>query len=225
MGDVAAIPMLTALEINLSVTPMQMNAISQNALLMLIVQMVFVMYKMLPTIWNVNTVKEKNCVPGCVDDSKCPENNGFTCSSSHICNHSEGKIILKNIKIYTTSCDGCTEEGLKLQLNGDQQVVNKVHCETNILNTPADNEFANGAETVFDKKVTVGVFEDNAGYLNAPLGGVLTDSTYTWTGTGTWKGDKVCVEWEGEDAFAATCRFEAAGKVTDCGKETGIKCP
>jgi len=57
--DVAAIPMLTALEINLSVTPMQMNAISQNALLMLIVQMVFAMYKMLPTIWNVNTVKEK----------------------------------------------------------------------------------------------------------------------------------------------------------------------
>ena len=57
--DVAAIPMLTALEICLSATPMKMNAISQNALLMLIVQMVFVTHKMLPTIWNANTVKEK----------------------------------------------------------------------------------------------------------------------------------------------------------------------
>merc|ERR1711915_836705 len=80
-----------------------------------------------------------------------------------------------------TTCTYCDGQNCKY---GDQQVVNKVHCETNILNTPADNEFANGAETVFDKKVTVGVFEDNAGCLNAPLGGVLTDSTYTWTGTG-----------------------------------------
>jgi len=165
----------------------------------------------------------ENCVPGCIDETHCPD--GFYCSAAHICTVKAGKTILKNIKIYTTSCDGCTEEGLRLQLNGDQQVVNKVHCETNTLNTPADNEFADGAETVFDQKVTVGVFEENGGCLNAPLGGVLTDSTYIWSGTGTWKGDKVCVEWEGEDRFASTCRFEAAGKITDCGQESGVECP
>ena len=101
-------------------------------------------------------------VPGCIDTSHCPAK--YNCNS-HICTAEEGKALLKSIKIYSTSCTGCTTEGLIITLNGRQDVVNKVQCKTNNLDHHNEDDFGAG-DAVFDDKLTLGTFTPDGGCLS-----------------------------------------------------------
>jgi len=131
---------------------------------------------------------------------------------------------VKSVKINSTSCTGCTTEGLKLLLNGRQDVVYKVACRTNNLDHNSDVDYDAGS-AVFDDKVTLGLFTPDGGCLNAPLDGDVSESEWTWTGEGDWVGETICVEWFGSDVFASICSFISGGKITDCGKHTSPVCP
>jgi len=131
---------------------------------------------------------------------------------------------VKSVKIYSISCTGCTTEGLELTLNGRQDVVNKVQCKTNNLDHNIDVDYDEGS-SVFDDKVTLGLFTPDGGCLNAPLDGAVSDSEWKWTGEGEWVGDKICVEWFGGDVFASSCSVISGGKITDCEKIDGAVCP
>jgi len=165
--------------------------------------------------------EDQKCKPGCIDDNHCPE--GYRCHA-HICEATEGKTLLKSIKIYSTSCTDCTTEGLKLTLNGEQNVVNKVQCNTNNLDHNNVIDYEGGA-AVFDDKLTLGAYTPDGGCLSAPLGGAVSDSEWKWTGEGTWEGNSVCVEWFGDDVFAVMCTIVTGGKITDCQSLDGISCP
>merc|ERR1712013_135522 len=129
--------------------------------------------------------------------SHCP--NGYQCNA-HICTADEGKALLKSIKVYSTSCTDCTTEGLIVTLNGRQDVVNKVQCRTNNL--------------------------DHGGQVDYDAGDALfDDSEWKWTGSGSWEGSAICVEWFGGDVYASSCSVVAGGMITDCVKIDGVTCP
>jgi len=131
---------------------------------------------------------------------------------------------VKSIKVYSTSCTGCTTEGLVLTLNGRQDVVNKIRCITNTLDHHNVNDY-DGVDAVFDDKLTLGTYTPDGGCLSAPLDGAVSDSTWEWTGEGTWEGSSICVEWFGGDVYASKCTVVTGGKITDCEKVDGITCP
>jgi len=162
-----------------------------------------------------------NCIPGCVDTSHCP--NGYQCNA-HICTADEGKALLKSIKIYSNSCTGCSTEGITLTLNGRQDVVNKVQCRTNNLDHGGQADFDAG-DALFDDKLTLGTFTPDGGCLDAPLDGAVSDSEWKWTGSGSWEGSAICVEWFGGDVYASSCSVVAGGIITDCVKIDGVTCP
>jgi len=165
--------------------------------------------------------EDGKCKPGCVDSSHCP--NGYQCNA-HICTADEGKALVKSIKVYSTSCTGCTTEGLVLTMNGRQDVVNKIRCKTNTLDHHNVNDY-DGVDAVFDDKLTLGTYTPDGGCLSAPLDGAVSDSTWEWTGEGTWEGSSICVEWFGGDVYASKCTVVTGGKITDCEKVDGITCP
>jgi len=162
-----------------------------------------------------------NCKPGCTDSTHCPE--GYQCSN-HICNINDGKTLLKSIKITSTSCTDCSTEGLKVTLEGNQAVVNKVQCTTKILDHSKEDDYDAGS-SVFDDKVTLGLYNPDGGCLNAPLDGVVSDSTYEWTGTGSWEGTSLCVEWMGADNYAVTCDIVGSQTINNCQSVGALQCP
>merc|ERR1712106_603218 len=165
--------------------------------------------------------EDDNCIPGCIDNTHCPT--GYKCNA-HICTADEGKSLVKSVKVYSASCTGCTTEGLILTLNGRQDVVNKVQCRTNNLDHSNEVDYDDG-EAVFDDKLTLGLFSPDGGCLSAPLDGRVTDSECTWTGSGTWEGLSICVEWFGDDIYCDKCLVVGGSKITDYEKCTGVTCP
>jgi len=162
-----------------------------------------------------------NCVPGCRSGEYCPS--GYQCSA-HICSANIGKTLLKSVKITSRSCSGCSSEGLKLILNGRLNVASPIQCKTNNLDHTGETDFDAG-DAVFDDKLTLGLFENGGGCLNAPLDGDISDSRWEWKGEGTWTGETICVEWQEGDVFAAICDFETNGAITGCHTHTGVACP
>jgi len=126
--------------------------------------------------------------------------------------------------VYSTSCTDCSTEGLILTLNGRQDVVNKVQCRTNNLDHGGQVDYDAG-DALFDDKLTLGTFTPDGGCLDAPLDGAVSDSEWKWTGSGSWEGSAICVEWFGGDVYASSCSVVAGGIITDCVKIDGVTCP
>jgi hypothetical protein len=77
---------------------------------------------------------------------------GYFCNTTiHECKFPDGKILVDSIKIYTASCDGCTEEGVVLHLLGEKNAnfLYGVPCQTNTLDHQSTIDFAAGS-SVFD---------------------------------------------------------------------------
>jgi len=169
-----------------------------------------------------------SCTPGCVDSQHCPAD--YVCAAN-LCVAQSGKTLLKSLKITSESCTGCEAtdgdglnvgEGLQVTLNGNPNVANKVACKTNILNHNSDVDFDQGS-AIFTEKTYLGEWSVK-GCLLAPLDGVLSDSEYTWTGTGDWQGSTICAEWIGDDVFAQQCQF-VDDKITNCETVGQLECP
>jgi len=139
---------------------------------------------------------------------------------ANICGANEGnKALLKSIKVYSAGCNGCIIEGLTLTLHGLF-----VQCTTNNLDHSNEDDYDRG-EAVFDDYLTLGLIEPDGGCLCAPLDGRLTDSEYTWTGSGSWYGTSICVEWFGDDVYCHQCAVIDGNKITDCEYCNGVTCP
>lgn len=175
----------------------------------------------IPEYLNCQYCEDGHCKPGCIDNTHCPT--GYECSN-RICDQTAGKTLLKSIKIHTASCSGCSNEGLTVTLHGTQAVVSKVQCTTNTLDHNGELDFATGGSSVFNKKITLGLYNPDGGCLNAPLDAVISDSTFKWEGSGTWQGESICVEWMGDDNYAVTCKF-VGDTITDCSNLQALTCP
>jgi len=179
----------------------------------------------IPNYLNCQYCEDEFCKPGCIDNSHCPP--GYECTN-RICDQTAGKTLLKSIKVKTASCSGCSTasgtEGLIVKLHGNQAVVNKVQCETNILDYANEVDFGAGQSSVFGNKINLGLYNPDGGCLNAPLDAVVSDSTFEWKGTGTWEGESICVEWMGEDDYAVTCNF-IGNTISQCTSVGALACP
>ena len=52
----------------------------------------------------------------------------------------------------------------------------------------------------------------------------MSDSEWTWTGSGSWDGTSICIEWFGDDIYCDQCAVLGGGKISDCEKCTGVTC-
>ena len=92
---------------------------------------------------------------GCLDDSNCPTS--FHCDN-HKCAAAPGKVLIDSITITTTTCDGCTTEGVTALLKGEPVVGYPfgVPCATNVLDRAGSTEFGSGGSARFDGELNGG---------------------------------------------------------------------
>ena len=92
-------------------------------------------------------------------DGNCPH--GYTCED-HKCEAAAGKVLIDSITIKTSSCDGCTTEGVTAILKGEAVVgfADGVPCATNTLDRAGSTEFGAGGVARFDGKLNGGQNDD-----------------------------------------------------------------
>jgi len=148
-----------------------------------------------------------DCLPGCLGDASCPH--GYTCQD-HKCTAQAGKTLLDSITIKTSSCTGCTSEGVTAVLKGEKVpgFPDGVPCATNTLDRDGSTEFGDGGEARFDGTLNGGQDDDEefmiGGCFHAPLNNQLLAGTLKWQGDGTWSPSTVCVDWR-DEVFANEC--------------------
>jgi len=148
------------------------------------------------------------CLPGCQDDTNCPTS--FHCEN-HKCAAAPGKVLIDSITIKTSTCDGCTSEGVTAVLKGEPVVGYPygVPCATNVLDRAGSTEFGSGASARFDGQLNGAQNDEEeamiGGCFHAPLNNQLKGGTLSWKGEGTWEPEFVCVDWQDDTVFANKC--------------------
>jgi len=141
--------------------------------------------------------------------------------ANHECTAQPGKVLVDSIKIYTTSCTGCSAaaEGVVVNLLGEKNGANLdgVPCHTNKMDHAGSTDFGpgsaefngrrNGVEDQEEKNMMGGCYE-------GPLNSRINGGSVTWKGEGTWEPQAsggICVDWRDQQAFAWTCDLSASG--------------
>ena len=85
---------------------------------------------------------------GCANDQNCAE--GLMCNGEHLC-ISNGIPVVMSVTVKTSACTGCSagpvEQGLKVHLTG---LMSLHECDTNNLDNPTTNDYAEGSTAVFN---------------------------------------------------------------------------
>ena len=77
----------------------------------------------------------------------CPAEPNPVCNTqTHRCESTTGHQLLTYIKVTSSGCDGCVEEGLSMKLVGDDEVVPIPECETVGLDHPGKVDYASVGE-------------------------------------------------------------------------------
>merc|ERR1712243_208772 len=88
----------------------------------------------------------------------------------------------------TTTCDGCTTEGVTALLKGEPVVGYPygVPCATNVLDRAGSTEFGSGGSARFDGELNGGQNDEEeamiGGCFHAPLNNQLKGGTLNWQG-------------------------------------------
>jgi len=159
--------------------------------------------------------------------------------NSHECTARPGKVLVDSIKIYTTSCTGCSaaDEGVVVSLLGEKNGEHNdgVPCHTNRMDHAGSTDFGpgsaefngriNGQEDQAEKNMMGGCYE-------GPLNSQLNGGSISWEGEGTWEPQLsagVCIDWRDEFAFAWSCDLSASGStwsLVNCNSVgTSTSCP
>jgi len=175
------------------------------------------------------------CEPGCKYDGptdqvpSCPAAPSPICNEqTHRCDAAEGHQLLTYIKVTSNGCDGCDEEGLSMRLVGDDEVVPVPECETVGLDHPGKVDYVSVAEfRAVEAERPMGW----GSCYESPLDGKITSASVTWTGTGTWRGDSICFDWNA-NRKVYVCQLPAGSSLANgetaqltCASGEGIDCP
>jgi len=203
----------------------------------------------------------KKCDPGCANDSVCPHTypicghggaehrcgctsdddcanvpGVYKCNiTTHQCKAEQGQEILDSIKIYSTSCSGCSSEGVQITLLGKKQgnYLDGIPCTTHTLDHIGTIDFAAG-NTVFDGRKNGKEDSEEIKMMGecyqAGLNGDITGGNVTWMGTGTWSSNgQICLDWKNDQEWVDICNLTGAGPVwtlTGCEKKPVVfECP
>jgi len=172
---------------------------------------------------------QHSCTNGCSTDSNCPDlypvcggggdhlcgcnlssdcRSGYFCGENHKCVAPPGKVLVREIKLYTTECSGCTREGSIVFLLGERnsEYPNGVPCQTRILDIQDTMEYVSTSDYGFTDETLLGsCFE---GPLNSQI---KPGGNVTWVGDGIWsprRQEGVCVDWTEDSAWAWVCDLD-----------------
>eukprot|EP00090_Calanus_glacialis_P038285 TRINITY_DN6687_c0_g1_i1.p1 TRINITY_DN6687_c0_g1~~TRINITY_DN6687_c0_g1_i1.p1 ORF type:complete len:690 (-),score=119.86 TRINITY_DN6687_c0_g1_i1:89-2158(-) len=175
------------------------------------------------------------CEPGCKYDGptdavpSCPAAPTPICNEeNHRCEAAPGHQLLTYIKVTSSGCDGCDEEGLSMKLVGDDEVVPIPECETVGLDHPGKVDYASVGEfRAVEEERPMGW----GSCYESPLDGKVSSATVTWTGTGTWRGNSICFDWNASRKVYI-CTLPAGSSLANgesaelsCETGDGVDCP
>jgi len=158
--------------------------------------------------------------------------------NSHECTAKPGKVLVDSIKIYTTSCTGCSaaDEGVVVSLLGEKNGEHNdgVPCHTNRMDHAGSTDFGpgsaefngriNGQEDQAEKNMMGGCYE-------GPLNSQLNGGSISWEGEGTWEPQLsagVCIDWRDEVSLVYVCDLSASDpewNLVGCKQTTTTSCP